>query len=188
MRRRVLQLVLAAITACAAVPSCRPLLRYPVLERHPARPQDEIAANTLNPFVLSNLISKRLVVEIDWVEGYAPSELAMRDFRKTLDKYCPVGKSIEVVLDDAIPRERWEALSQEGEIGPLAAEFLDHDPRRVREYELVYVLYLPDTGEQGLFGEAGETTFERCLEEDFAGLRDAPAFRAIYPHCPAGVR
>lgn len=98
----------------------------------------------MNPFILTNLVSSRVVVEIDRVAGFEPSPKALRTVERVLTEHCESGKRVEVVLDDEIPRAEWEAAAGRSGLESLVARHLDHDPADWTNAEVVYVLYAPD--------------------------------------------
>jgi hypothetical protein len=110
------------------------------LEAPGARPPLE----ALDPFLLTNLVSSSVVVEIDRVGGYEPSPATLRAAERTLREHCEPGKEIEVVLDDEIPYEAWEDAAGRGGLERLAARYVDGDPAAWERAELIWVLYAPD--------------------------------------------
>jgi hypothetical protein len=103
-----------------------------------------VLVGSINPFVLSGLVSSRVVVEVDWVAGYRPSPDALRAVELTLREHCVEGRRVEVLLDDEIPRAEWERATGRSGLERLVARRLGHDPADWRRTEVVYVLYAPD--------------------------------------------
>jgi hypothetical protein len=97
----------------------------------------------LNPFVLSSLVSRELVVEIDWIEGYRPSRLAVDAAEAPLQEHCDPGKSVQVHIDDAIPLREWQKIARRDQVPDLVARRLGRDPRNWQRTEVLYVLYVP---------------------------------------------
>ena len=127
-----------------------------VAERHPLA--------GMNPFVLTNLVSPRIVVEIDWVEGSRPSDTSVRVIEDVLREHCEQGKQIEVRLDEEIPRSVWVEASDRTGLERFVARFLDGDPSDWRRAELLYVLFVPNGGSwyEGLLsGMTDRITFSR---------------------------
>jgi hypothetical protein len=100
----------------------------------------------MNPFVLTNLVSSRLVVEVDRVAGFEPSPAALSAAEHLLRTHCEEGKHVEVLLDDEIPRSEWEKAVGRPGLEALVARWLDRDPSDWGRTEIVYVLYAPDSG------------------------------------------
>lgn len=130
---------------------CRAALRYPVEPPDPARPAEVALLEGMNPYLLTNLVSDRLVVEVDWVGGFEPDREALQALQLELESFCAAGKRIEIVIDDEIPPAEWEALPGEYlDKGPLLARYLDHDPGAWEEADLAYLVYAP--GEPAILG------------------------------------
>ena len=118
----------------------------------------------MNPFVLTSLVSSKLVVEIDWVEGSRPSDRSVRAIGDVLREHCEEGKQIEIRLDDEIPRSVWVEAPDRSGLEELVAHNLDGDPADWRRAELLYVLFVPDGGpwyEGFLSGVTDRITFDR---------------------------
>ena len=129
----------------------------------PATGAEAIAA-TLNPFVLTGLVSERLLLEVDWVEGYRPSHEALLAAESVLREQCDEGRRIDVVIDDAIPRSTWEAHRGREGLERLVASRLDADPADWARVEVVYLLYAPDGAawyEGPVSGMTDRITFRR---------------------------
>ena len=99
----------------------------------------------MNPFILTNLVSSRVVVEVDRVAGFEPSPKALQAVERALADHCESGKRVEVVLDDEIPRAVWEKAAGRSGLEGLVARHLDRDPTDWAHAEVVYVLYVPDS-------------------------------------------
>jgi hypothetical protein len=108
------------------------------------RPTDSLLAG-MDPFILTTLVSPRVVVEIDWVEGYRPSPRALRAVDDVLREHCEEGKRVEVQPDDEIPRAVWQRATGRAGLEDLVARYLDGDPSDWDRAEIVYVLYAPDS-------------------------------------------
>jgi len=117
----------------------------------------------LNPFVLTTLVSSRIVVEIDWVEGYRPTEKAVDALEAVLLEHCEPGKQVDVRLDETIPRAEWSAAAGRQGLEGLVARYLDADPGEWDRAEIVYVLYAPDS--------------RPWYEEPVSGMTDRVIFR-----------
>lgn len=147
---------------------CRAVFRYPAETQATERSREEILLDGMNPYVLTNLVSSKVVLEVDWVEGVAPHPAALKGLKKTLAHYLPEGKQIEIELDDEIPAAEWDSISGEpSEKAEILARWLDHDPRDWENYEFVYLVYVPDPGDY-----VGLAT-QLYLDSD-AGLRVVP--------------
>jgi tetratricopeptide (TPR) repeat protein len=146
-------------------PGCRALLRYPAQVGPAKDSAGEDFVTNLNPYILTNLISNHLVVELDYVEGCRPSPKALTALERRLRKYCPADKEIRVLLDDEIQLEDWENLGRGRQAVERFVRYnLDHDPRDWEEVEVVYVLYSPRSGPWfggNYFGLTTQVTFER---------------------------
>jgi hypothetical protein len=116
-----------------------------VRERSPGASEEHVLLDTMNPFILTNLVSSRVVVEIDRVAGYEPSPQALRAVERVLADHCESGKRVDVVLDDEIPREVWEKAAGRSGLEGLVARYLDRDPTDWAHVEVVYVVYAPDS-------------------------------------------
>jgi len=112
----------------------------------------------LDAFLLTDLVSSRLVLEIDWIAGSEPHPEALEGLKQTLAVHLPEGKRIDVLGGEAIDAEEWErARDSLGTLAAMISRHLDHDPRRITEYEVIYVLYVPTSEpafEPGLYGRA----------------------------------
>src|SRR5213593_3302447 len=106
--RRRLARAMAAIglfLLVAATSACRYLLRSPVDHLRPGQEEDRLL-DRMNVSLLTNLVAKRLVIEVDWVEGCEPAPIALEALERVAREYCPL--EIRVVKDDVIPRRKWE--------------------------------------------------------------------------------
>jgi hypothetical protein len=132
------------------------MLRYPVVERSPGGGRDSVLLRTMDPSLLSNFLGRRLVIEVDWVEGCEPAALALAGLERTARAYCPAGKEIVVRADDVIPRAEW-ASCPAGDTSPLANRHLDELPDEAEGTEVLYMLYLPRKAPDDLrsFGARG---------------------------------
>ncbi len=127
---------------CALSMGCRAALRFPVREKPLDYDFDRTVLDTMNPHLLSNELTDRLVVEIDWVAGMHPSERAMKALEETLRRYAPQDKKIDIVLDDEIPFEEWEVLPT-ADTWTLTQKWLDVLPDLSRKLHVLYILYVP---------------------------------------------
>ena len=124
----------------------------------------EAIAAALNPFVLTGLVSERLLLEVDWVEGYRPSNEALLTAESVLRELCDGGRRIDVVRDDEIPLATWKEHAGREGLERLVASQLDADPADWGRVEVVYVLYAPDSAAWYAGPVSGMTdriTFER---------------------------
>ena len=138
---------------------------------------DEAVAATLDPYVLTALVSERLLLEVDWVAGHRPSYAALEAAESLLRDHCEAGRRIEIVLDDEIPRANWEAHPGRRGLERLVAEWLDADPTDWKSTEVIHVLYVPDSApwyEGRLSGLADRILFER--ENKVAAVRSVLLF------------
>jgi hypothetical protein len=126
---------------------CRAALRFPVREKPLDYDFDRTVLDTMNPHLLSNELTDRLVVEIDWVEGMHPSDRAMNALKETLQRYAPQDKKIDVVLDDEIPFEEWEVLPT-ADTWTLTQKWLDVVPDLSRKLHVLYILYVPRSSKE----------------------------------------
>lgn len=129
-------------------------------------------AQSLNAYILTDLVSRRLVVEVDWVAGSPPAPAALERLESVLARSCPESKRLRVVIDDEIPQAEWRGSPQRQGLERLVAARLDHDPAAWREEEVLYVLYVPAS--EPWYGKAysGMTdlvTFER--DDEVATVR-----------------
>ena len=119
----------------------------------------------IDPFLVTNLVSDKLVVEIDWVAGAVPDEDAVQALEAVLRESCERGRRIEVNRDDEIPFAAWsEATASARGAARLAGAWLDHDPAAWETTELIYVLYVPSGDpwfDDGLSGFATWLSVER---------------------------
>lgn len=142
VRARLLPLLLLALLQ----PGCAAMLRYKAARRDTPefRQSTFELQKQMNPWLLTDLLADKLIVEIDWVEGVPPAPIAIEALEKRLREYGPAGRAFEIVLSDEIPRAEWEALhGGPGDIATLVARYLDSDPHPSREQTLAYVLYVP---------------------------------------------
>jgi hypothetical protein len=116
-----------------------------IREHAPGASEEHVLLETMNPFILTNLVSSRVVVEIDRVAGFVPSHKALQAVERVLVDHCESGKRVEVVLDDEIPREVWQKAAGRSGLEGLVARYLDRDPTDWTHAEVVYVLYAPDS-------------------------------------------
>ena len=148
------QLVIVLLALC--VPACIPLPRYAAVSSPAVAPAADETYG-LDPWLLAEGLTDRVVVEIDWVEGCKPGPLTVQGLHDLLVELGPPGRSVEVVLDDEISREAWdEARAEQGVHDPvdllveryayLAGEPFDAGSRVERRY----ALFVPDA--HGNFG------------------------------------
>ena len=163
--RRVAILLLGLLFLDVPPTACRAVLRYPGVGRKPLTAlQREIP---LNPFILTNLVYRKLLIEVDWVEGCEPAPKALAALERVARKYCPAGKEIGILRDDEIPRKRWEeAMKAEKELGEgrneLAQHYIGHVPDEATRTEVVYVLYSPrPAAGEAAFGQSESWSVER---------------------------
>jgi tetratricopeptide (TPR) repeat protein len=112
----------------------------------------------MNARLLSPFWTKRLIVEVDWVEGCKPKPKALTALQKTIDRYTDLGDNAEIILDDVIPWDRWDTVRTTGTTS-LVKEYLDHLPGDEQGTEVVYLLYAPKSGP--LYGVARTWEFEK---------------------------
>jgi hypothetical protein len=127
--------------------------------------ENEQLLRGMNPFILTNLVSKRVALEIDWIEGYRPSAKAIRAAEETLRRHCAEGKQVEIRVDDEIPRADWELSDGRAGLERLVGRHLDGDPSDWKRVELVYVLYVPEGHgwyDEPASGMSDRITFERA--------------------------
>ena len=104
----------------------------------------EATRGGLDAFVLTDLVSERLVLEIDWVAGCLPADQALDAAEAFLREHCAPGRRIEIHLDDEIPRAEWETGQDRRGLEALVTRHLDRDPGDWHHAEVVYVLYAPE--------------------------------------------
>ncbi len=133
----------AGLLLLALAPGCHTLLRYRSVGPPKVDWPVENLAPSMNPYVLTGLTAKRLVVEVDWIAGSAPSEYALDALRATLAKYEPPGREFVVEHGEEIPATEWPAGAAKGyvDVTDIVDRHLTHDPRGPDE--IVYVLYAP---------------------------------------------
>jgi hypothetical protein len=135
-------LVLATVAAPAPPPG---EAEIEAVRSGSAEASAEVAlTEAMNPFVLTNLVSSHLVVEIDRVAGFEPSPAALGAAENLLRTHREEGKQVDVLLGDEIPRSEWEAAVGRSGLEELVARYLDRDPADWGRTEIVYVLYVPD--------------------------------------------
>jgi len=137
---------LLAVVALGA--GCAAAFTLPA-ERIPdgARPREQLLLERMNPFVLENLLTDRLVVEVDWVEGGAPDPEALQGFEEALRTYLP-DKRISIEVGGEIPRSVWDDAAGDFLMkSPLLGPYLNTDPRNWQDTELLYVVYAPEGGD-----------------------------------------
>lgn len=134
------------------------MLRYPVEGPHPDRSLERETLDAMNPFVLTDLVYRTLVVEVDAVEGYEPDPDALEALRATIREHADPGRAFVVVRDDTIPKAEYDAAK--GNVRELVERHLDRVPDLERSEEVVSVLYVPDAG-GGVFGYHTTWMFER---------------------------
>jgi len=159
LRNRCLWLA-ATLALLVTGAACRSVFRYPAEPYDSARPKEEILLEGMNPFLLTNLVSGRIVVEIDWIEGHEPDPVALELLQERLRTSGPPAKQIRIQLDDEIPLAIWESVpgdfrARSVQLGP----HLDHDPGNWLEEELIYVVYVP--GRPEFLGWTRTMTYER---------------------------
>jgi hypothetical protein len=137
------------VCAAVALPTLPADGPDPVLEAgrdgSPGAPAEQRLLETMNPFILTNLVSSRVVVEVDRVAGIEPSPKALQAVERVLGDHCESGKRVELVLDDEIPRAVWENAAGRPGLEGLVARHLDRDPTDWAQAEVIYVLYTPDS-------------------------------------------
>ncbi len=175
---RSLGIVLIVVLVLVAGSGCRALLRYPVEVPDPQRDVDAIIQQNANPRLLTGRFGNRLRIEIDWVEGCAPTQKAIRGLEKRLDRYLAEEMRAEIVVDDEIPRAEWDAIDRY-DTHPLVEKYLDQLPDD--ESEVVYVLYQPH--HRGYFGHTDSWMIERdgrlALVDGLAMFQDSIRRRSI---------
>lgn len=162
-RGRTTTLALLAGLIAVAVCGCVRLPRYPAVASGSAGLYPiEALAWSMNPWVLSSLATRRLVIEVDWVEGCRPGPRTLDGLRKTLERYSPPGRPFEIVVDEEIPRAEWEACCRTDPT-TLVATHLDRTSSYEQGIEVNYVLVAPyQEGDRGLFGYSTTWVIERA--------------------------
>ena len=88
---------------------------------HLPRPDGAEAPSHRDALLLDRGPARRLIVEVDRVEGTAPRPLALRHLLEKLELYTDKPGGIALVLDDVIPAEEWEA--EAGAVRSLALKY-----------------------------------------------------------------
>lgn len=135
-----------ALLLAASATGCRAAFRLPVEPHDASRPASEVLLAGMNPFLLTDLLSDRVVVEVDRVAGLTVHPAALDGLRETLAEYVP-GKTIEIRMDDEIPVDVWQSvpgdfLDRARALGPWVDGLGAGD-----ESDLIYVVYVPDEPE-----------------------------------------
>jgi hypothetical protein len=124
--------------------SCVALPRYKAVDPRPEPYPVERLAEELDPWLLADGFSKRLIVEIDWVEGCRPGPRTLAGFEKVLRRYVPATRTIEVALDQEIPRAVWDEAAGDGDpVAALVERFVNVGPVLAPDTERRYVLFAP---------------------------------------------
>ena len=110
--------------------------------------------------------ARRLLVEVDRVEGTEPRPRALRMFMKRLRFYADKPDGIEVVVDDLVAADRYEESGQA--IRRLARRVRSQLPHRPRDVAVVHVLYAPR------YKKFRGYAWARPLMTKTAGRYDAP--------------
>jgi hypothetical protein len=156
MRRRIAGVLVLAALASA----CVPLRRYPSVAPRDAPVARERLAERLDPWLLSEGLAERVVVEVDSVEGCEPADLVLDGLRDVLVKYGPAGRPVEIERSDVIPRSEWDRLVADGSDPAVGAIVSAHaDPVRAPGTEHRYALFAP--GAEGFFGYSDTWWVER---------------------------
>jgi len=141
-------------------PACRAPFRYPADATPAPAERERILEQGMNPFVLTNVVSDRVLIEVDWVEGATPHAEALARMETTLREYAVEGKQIVVDFSDEIPLEEWSAAPGDFlDKGALLGRYLNRDPEAWDEYELIHVVYVP--GEPEFHGWMTRVALER---------------------------
>lgn len=152
-RRTVGLLALTVIgVSCVAIP------RYPPVERGATPYPAARLAEELDPWLLADGLSERVVVEIDWVAGARPGPRAVAGLDRVLRRYVPASVPVEVLLDDEIPEQAWRSAGAhpESKLVESWAQTATAEPGVERRY----ALFLP-TLRHGLFGYSSDWSFLR---------------------------
>ena len=131
----------AALLLLALLAGCAPALRYRSAPLPQGRSVDDLLVEGMNARVLSDLFARRIVAEVDWVEGFTPSDAALSLLEDELRRAAAPGLDVEVRRGDEIPRAEWEAAR---EPDTRAAFLARHVPPAVPDVEPLWVLYQPD--------------------------------------------
>lgn len=152
MSKHAILLILFIALSCAN--SCTAVLAIPpdtdsLLDPIPNSPRNPSAIHS-NDY-LSERNFPALLVEIDYVSGYVPSEFALLGLKQTLEKYCAKPDGIKIVLDDEIPSpDSWTGTENEITILTEKYKSLPVQPGTARAY-IIYVPYI--TFAQSKWGE-----------------------------------
>ena len=98
---------LAMLLIATIGPACRAPFRDPAEATPAPEERERILEQGMNPFVLTNLVSDRVVIEVDWVEGTTPHAEALARMETTLREYAVEGKQIVDDFSDENPQEEW---------------------------------------------------------------------------------
>lgn len=153
-------LLLTAVLASGA--SCVRMLRQPVTGPRSPGETDAILMRRLDPFLLTGLVTRKVVVEVDWVEGCEPAKKALAGAERFLRRYVPSSIDIVFEKDDTIPRKEWERALKEDRYertDKIVEAHIDHPPDQVEGVESIYVLYTPRSSVKRRWsGDLGEAT------------------------------
>ncbi len=155
----------ALVLSLGVLCGCHTMLRYKPVE--PGRAPSPVAevAGTLNPYVLTGLASKRLVVEVDWIAGNEPSAYALDGLRARLAEYVSAGREVRVEKGEEIPADEWPAGLREDRMREVMDRHLTHDPGGTDQ--VVYILYVSRF--HGHFGFSSEWPVTRAGRTTLVG-------------------
>lgn len=129
--------------------------------------------------------ARELLVEVDFVEGYRPSDGAIEHLEQVLERETDKPDGVTVRVDDALPQEREEYTFEQIE----ALERRNRDAASARAQATLYVLYLNGdlAGEEGTLGAAyrasGAVVFQERVRSAATSLvRPGSIERAVLTH------
>ena len=150
MRQGLALVVLALFSGCAG------LLHAPAEGRPQGQSVETVLLDGMNPDFLAPGV-RQVQVEVDWIEGWKPGEVALQALQAEIRQWAPTGTDVSVRVDSPISRLDWSAA--EDTFGHTAALVrANGDPTGGEEHVTqLHVAYVPTLRPFGMRGALGVT-------------------------------
>ncbi len=162
---------LAVLAIVVVGVGCIALPRYKSVQpRKGPAPLTRIAER-IDPWLVADGLAKKVVIEVDWVEGCKPGPLTLAGLQRVVEKYGPPGRPVEIRTDDEIPLSEWESSAKSNDGERVEALVGAHaEPVHETGVEPRYILFAP-LSKRGLFGFSTTWQFQRDgLDDSVSGV------------------
>lgn len=152
---------LAVLAMLVSAFGCIALPRYKSVQPRKGPAPLTRLAQRIDPWLVADGLAKKVVIEVDWVEGCKPGPLTLAGLQRVVEKYGPPGRPVEIRTDDEIPLREWESTAKSDDDQRIDALVSAHaEPVHETGVEPRYILFAP-LSKRGLFGFSTTWPFQR---------------------------